>query len=241
MITGRWLVCRHERPRALLDLYCFPHAGGAPGEYARWSDDLPGVQVSGLQPPGRGARLDEEPFVRMPPLVDAVLEHVTFREPFVLFGHSLGALVAFEVARTLHTRGHQPPERLVVSSCPAPPLSFTGRPLHTLPDDELLAAIEQRWEPLPPELRADPDFLALLLSRYRADFELLETYRGDMGKPLDLPITAVVGAEEPHHARVADWAGHTRQPSDLAVVPGGHFHPRQGRGLLHLLQDVIYR
>src|SRR5205823_943244 len=91
-----WLVCRQRRPEAAMRLYCLPHSGGSAGEYVRWSDGLPGVEVWGVQLPGRGQRVGEPPLTRMPALVAALVASVPFRPPFALFGHSLGGLVAYE-------------------------------------------------------------------------------------------------------------------------------------------------
>lgn len=236
----RWAVRRHRRPHPVASLYCFPHAGGSPGEYLRWSDDLPELQVWGVHLPGRTTRTAEPPFTRMELLVDAVVSAVPFAEPAVLFGHSLGALIAFEVARRLRERGGPQPAHLVVSSCPAPPLPPVRRPLHTLPDDELLAEVERRsGEPLG-HIRADPGLRAHALACYRADFAVLETYRFRPGDPLDCPITVLAGTDEPWTPRAGDWAAHTRGPAGLRLVPGGHFHFRHSRAeTLRALRETV--
>ncbi len=215
---------RTHRPGAAIGLYCFPHAGGAPGEFVRWSADLPGVWVRAVRPPGRGSRLFERPFTRMGDLVEAVLDHVVFEPPFALFGHSLGALVAFETARALRDR----PARLIVSGCPAPE-ALPESALHTLADRDLLTEIERRWGPLPDEVRTDPDLLDRTLRGFRADLELLETYRYRPGPPLDLPVTALAGADDKAAAGVAGWRDHTSGPFDAHVFPGGHFYFREHR------------
>ncbi|MFC4908269.1 thioesterase II family protein [Actinomadura gamaensis] len=232
--SGRWLVRRRPPPDARADLYCFPHAGGMPGEYARWADHLPDVRVSAVQFPGRGSRPDEPPSTRMGALVEALASQVTFGTdgvPFALFGHSLGALVAFEVVRALRSRGLRRPDLLCVSSCPAPPLSPVRERMHELPDGELLAEIERRWGALPEQVRADPDLLAPVLGRYRADFAVLETYEFEPGEPLDVPILALTGADDGNRPeRVRDWRRHTQGKFAFRVLPGGHFHFRERPG-----------
>ena len=99
----------------------------------------------GVQLPGRGARLNEPAFTRMGPLVDAIVAEVTFDGPFAFFGHSLGALVAYEVARVLHATGRRQPDRLFASACPAPHLPRIDPPIHQLPDEELAALINQEY------------------------------------------------------------------------------------------------
>jgi surfactin synthase thioesterase subunit len=225
---SRWLIRRERRPAAPASLYCFAHAGGSPGEYVRWSDDLPEIAVWAVQLPGRASRLSERPFTRMQPLVEAIVGAVNFRPPFALFGHSLGGLVAFETARALRELG-QEPSHLFLSSCPPPPLAGTRSPIHSLPDPALLAEIEQRWGPLPARVRADPAFLAIVLSYHRADIELFETYRHVAGEPLDCPLTVFAGDAEPGIPDLAGWGPHTTASFDLRLFPGHHFYLRQQR------------
>lgn len=252
----RWTVRRHRRPDAVV-LYCFPHAGGLPGEYVRWSDDLPGVEVRGVHLPGRTTRLAEPPYTRMDALVDALVSAVDFenpegdgntgnaghaRRPFVFFGHSLGALVAFEVARELRARGKALPQRLIVSSCPAPPLPPVARPVRGLSDDELLDAIELgTGEPMG-HLREDADLRDHALASFRADYALLEQYAPGPAEPLDRPITVLAGSKESWSPWREAWARHTRAGTELRVAAGGHFYFRGGQGrddLLHTLRESI--
>jgi surfactin synthase thioesterase subunit len=236
----RWTVRRHRRPQAVASLYCFPHAGGSPGEYVRWSDGLPGVQVWGVHLPGRTTRLGDPPFTRMEPLVDALLGAVSFAGPFVFFGHSLGALVAFEAAKELGRRGRAQPDALIVSSCPAPPLPPVRVPLHLLPDDDLLDEVERRGDEPLDRLRADPGLRAHALAALRADFTLLENYRPTPDVGLHCPITVLAGTREPWAAQAAGWAGHTRGPTRTRLLPGGHFYFRDSRPeLLRVLRETV--
>ncbi|WP_406161759.1 thioesterase II family protein [Streptomyces canus] len=241
----RWTVRRHRRPDAAVVLYCFPHAGGLPGEYVRWSDDLPGVEVRGVHLPGRTTRRAEPPYTRMDALVNALVSAVDFespdsdgnigkaehsRRPFVFFGHSLGALVAFEVARELRARRRALPQRLIVSSCPAPPLPPVVRPVRGLSDDRLLDAIERgTGEPMT-HLREDADLREHALASFRADYALLEQYAPGPAEPLDCPITVLAGSEEPWSPWRDGWAGYTSAATELRVAAGGHFYFREGPG-----------
>jgi surfactin synthase thioesterase subunit len=229
-----------ERPApatAVATLYCFPHTGGAAGEYARWSAHTPGLRLVALQPPGRAHNLGQPAFTAMPELVREILAQVRFTPPFALFGHSLGALVAFEVARALQPK----PLRLFVSSCPPPPLPGQAQPLHLLDDTGLHAEIERRWSPLPAATRSDKDLLTAALACYRADLQVLETYEHVPGPRLHSPITAIVGAAEPNGgAWTTGWREHTDGAFESCVRPGGHFHTRQDPdGLGRLLSDTV--
>lgn len=225
-----WLVSRARSAEATVGLYCFPHTGGAPGEYARWSDDLPGVRVRALRPPGRGSRLYEPSYDRMEELVDAIVSAVVFEYPFVFFGHSLGALMAFEVARSLRDHGKPLPERLIASACPAPQLICARpAPRHLLPDHELLAEIERESGPLPAEVRNDPQLLKISLTSIRADLKMLETYAYRPGDPFGYPINALAGADDRISVSMAGWRDHTTGHFDLRIFTGGHFYFRQCR------------
>ncbi len=171
-----WLACRDPKPDAFADLYCFAHAGGSAGEFLRWSDQLPGVRVRGVKMPGRAPRQSEPPLTRMTELVHALVTEVEFGPgPFAFFGHSLGGLVAHEVARTLRDAGRALPERIFVSSIKPPPAPAV-RPVHRLPSDELIIEIEARWGALPPLVHEDEELRALVLGYFRADMEIAETY-----------------------------------------------------------------
>jgi surfactin synthase thioesterase subunit len=247
----RWTACRRRRPDALAVLYCFPHAGGLPGEYVRWSDDLPWIEVRGIHLPGRSTRLAEPPYTRMDALVDALVSAVDFGDPdnaggvrreFVFFGHSLGALVAFEVARELRRRERALPQRLIVSSCPAPPLPPVAQPVHGMSDEELLTAIERGTGETMAHLREDADLREHALASFRADYALVEQYDPGPAEPIDLPIVVLAGREEPWSRWRAGWATQTRAATELRVAPGGHFYFRGGQGredLLHVLRESV--
>ncbi|MET7359189.1 alpha/beta fold hydrolase [Streptomyces sp. NPDC005562] len=247
----RWTVRRHRRPDAVAVLYCFPHAGGLPGEYVRWSDALPGVEVRGVHLPGRTTRQAEPAHTRMDALVDALVSAVDFenpdggpvQRPFLFFGHSLGALVALEATRELQARDRELPQRIIVSSCPAPPLPPVARPVRGLSDDQLLDAIERgTGEPMD-HLRADADLRAHALACFRADYTLLERYvPGRSEPPLGRPVTVLAGREEAYAPWREQWARHTSAATDLTVAAGGHFYFRGGQGrddLLRTLREAI--
>ncbi|MFE2276716.1 thioesterase II family protein [Streptomyces sp. NPDC059454] len=238
----RWLVHKTRHPDAPIDLYCFPHAGGSPGEYVRWADGLPHVQVWGVQLPGRGSRMAEAAITRMPALVEQVLEGIDFGKRFALFGHSLGSLVAFEVARGLQARGRPLPRRLLVSSVPAPSrLSHRSPALHTLPDGELLDQVQALWGAFPEAVTARPDLLRVTLASFRDDLALFENYTYLPGEPLQCPVTAFAGSQEPEAIRdLRGWRAHTAGGFAAHLLPGYHFYHREQRPeLLRLIADTL--
>jgi surfactin synthase thioesterase subunit len=223
---SRWLLCRRRRPEAASRLYCFPHSGGSAGEYVRWSDALPDTEVWGLQPPGRGRRLHEHAHASMTDLVEAIVAEAAFQPPYSLFGHSLGALVAYETALLLRERGLPGPDRLILSAYGAPHLHRPGRPMHELDDRGLLEAVEREYGMLP--RFDDAELSALVLAGLRADLTIVATYRTAPAEPLECALTVVGGADDAETPdRLAAWHERTTGPFDLRLFPGGHFYFRE--------------
>jgi surfactin synthase thioesterase subunit len=230
MTTARWLLRRHRRPDAPIRLYLFPHSGGSAGEYLRWSDDLPAVEVFGVQAPGRGGRLAEPAPTSMAELVDALVSTVEFAGPYAFFGHSLGAAVAYETAVALRDRGRPGPCGLYLSAFEAPHARRPGLPVHGLDEPALIAAVEQRYGPLPAELHEDPEWRRLVLGGLRADLQIVHGYRHSPTAPLPCPITALGGTEDwVAEQDLAGWARYTTGAFALRLFAGDHFYFREQR------------
>lgn len=167
-----------SEPGPAARVYCFPHAGGNPRSFLGWQSDLAGVaEIAGLCPPGRGNRYREPALTDVAELADAVAHEIsaTADRPFVLFGHSFGAVLAFEVARRI---GHLPDFRhLVASGCSAPSLLPTRRVVEAarLEGREFTEAVGF-FGGLPPEVMADESLQELLLPNLRADFRMVAGY-----------------------------------------------------------------
>jgi medium-chain acyl-[acyl-carrier-protein] hydrolase len=228
----RWIdrpaSARHTR----VQLFCFPFAGGSAAEFRTWQSRLPaGVGVVAIQLPGRANRIGEPLFVALRPLVDALREALRphLRPPFAFFGHSMGALIAYELARRLD-RG---PDRLYVSGHRAPQLPARDRPLRDLPDDELVIEL-RRLDGTPAEVLDDAELCDLLLPRLRADFAIAETYVHVPNPLLDIPITAFGGTEDRlvRPSELRPWACVTRGAFRLRMLPGSHF-------FLHTARDAV--
>jgi medium-chain acyl-[acyl-carrier-protein] hydrolase len=215
--------------RDAVTLFCFPHAGGSVQVFHRWSHRTPrGVRLHAVQPPGRGRRLREPTLRRLSAVVrDAArtVEPVAHR-PFAFFGHSLGALTAFELARDLHRRGLPDPVHLFAAAARAPQIPPDGRELHALPRREFWDAVIG-FSGTPAEVAEHRAFRDLLEPALRADFECYETYRYSDGPPLECPITAVGAAADPlvDDEQVARWSELTTGRFRQLTVAGGHFFP----------------
>jgi surfactin synthase thioesterase subunit len=220
------VICRRPQAAARIRLVTFAHAGGGPQTYQRWESELaPELELWHVTLPGRGRRR-HEPFARdwsslAQDLATAVARDVP--APFALFGHSLGALLAFEVARRLTGAG-TPPTHLVVSGRDGPDSS----PDLKLPDsdDELLRCVHHAYGGVPDQVRASRDVLDHFLPILRADLELARDYVLRPGVVLSCPITAMVGDADPIASPegLARWGRHTGAGCELRVLPGGHFH-----------------
>jgi surfactin synthase thioesterase subunit len=236
-----WLACRLRRPEAPVRLFCFPHSGGSAGEYVRWADLLPGVEVWGIQLPGRGARVDEAPFTRIRDLVDALVRAVDFGTSFAFFGHSLGALLAFETARRLRDLGRPTPGWLFPSAAPAPQLPPPTLHHSHQDADGQLTALEPAYGELIRELRADLELRALLLPGLRADVRLVESHAFEPRPRLDCAMVVTGGTHDDlSYAELEPWRAHTTGPFALHLLPGGHFYLREQKpALLRLLGEAL--
>jgi len=217
-----------RRPATAVRLVGMPHPGGGASAYAWWADALPQwVEVAAVQLPGREDRIGEPPFQESPALVRSVADALQpfVDRPFALFGHSAGALLAFETARELHRIAGVRPVALLVSGEAAPHLPRDQAPLHTLPDDELGGQIGLRGG-TPPELLANPELMELVLPTLRADLAAWETYEFVEGPRLTCPIVALAGADDPHVAvgAVDAWREHTTAEFRMHVLSGSHFY-----------------
>ncbi|MFB7612628.1 thioesterase II family protein [Streptomyces gardneri] len=216
-----------KEPEGGVRLVCFPHAGGAASSYVPLSRLLsPAVDVLAVQYPGRQDRHRERPIesvTRLAELVADALDTVDDR-PYAFFGHSMGAVVAYETARTLSARSAPGPLRLFLSGRAAPEPRPQDADRMTS-DADVIAAIRMLGGTGVGVLD-DPELMEMALPALRADYRAIGSYAWEPGPPLDCPITALVGDADPVApvASVAAWSGFTDADSDLRVFPGGHFY-----------------
>jgi surfactin synthase thioesterase subunit len=214
-------------PSAGVRLVCFPHAGGGASLFARWKSLLPPeVQVHPARLPGRETRLREPLVERTELLVAEVMAAVAgFADrPLALFGYSMGALLAFEVARALDRSG-TPPAALFVAALRAPQTE-TARPrIAHLPEAEFLTALQLRYGGMPAEILREPELLRLFVPILRADLAVVENYRYEPGPPLPCPVRCFAGTLDTSVTRpeLEAWAEQTRGGFAFQQVPGDHF------------------
>lgn len=209
-----------------VQLFCLPHAGAGASSYRDWPELLaPDIEVIPVQFPGRESRHREPALHSAAELVAELRAPLASRagRDFALFGHSMGALLSYELAHELSALG-KPPRHLFVSGLGSPHLPPAGPRLHDLPDAELLAVIA-KLEGTSPEVLAQPELVRLLLPLFRADLEVWETYVPHRG-PLQVPVTALGGRHDPSVSldMLSAWRSLTSAEFQLSVFDGGHFY-----------------
>lgn len=224
-----WFFLPHPVSRPRLRLFCFPYAGASASIFQHWPRQLPdNIEVCAIQLPGRTFRYKEPPLKRMEALLTA-LESVFSQtqyviSPFAFFGHSMGAVLAFELARQLRRNGHKQPIHLFLSGREPPDRTPVKCPIHALPRHEFLAEL-RRLKGTPEEVLANEELMALAESALRADYELLETWHNPVGPPLDIPLSVLGGRKDPNVEceKLMGWRAYSRNLFAVHLFPGEHF------------------
>ncbi|MGW0871128.1 thioesterase II family protein [Streptomyces sp. NPDC002740] len=224
--TELWIRRFHPSPDAVARLVCFPHAGGSAGFYF-WLSRLlhPQVEVLAVQYPGRQERRAEPQVADIESLAGSIAGVLApwWAEPPAFFGHSMGAVVAYETARHLRATTGSGPAAFFASGRRAPSASRTEA-LHLADDRELLAEIVRQGG-TPSALLDEPELIEMILPTLRGDYRAVERYRHRPGPGLEAPVTVLVGTDDPKvtadEARA--WQSHTSGSSEVLAFRGGHF------------------
>jgi surfactin synthase thioesterase subunit len=237
-----WIRVYRPAPKGIR-LFCFPHAGGAASYFYPWSRSLPeDVEVQAVQYPGRQDRRAEPCVLGIPELADRI--HAAIRpqlgEPFAFYGHSMGAVLAFEVAGRIAREQGAGPAHLFVSGRRAPS-RFRHEELHRASTSAFIAEMRALGG-TDPRILADQELLDMVLPTIRGDYTAIETYRYEPAPPLSCDITAMVGDSDPKASvdDAAAWSEHTLGRFDLRVFPGGHFYLEDCQaGVLDVVTSVL--
>ncbi|MGW8358585.1 thioesterase II family protein [Streptomyces wedmorensis] len=224
--SALWIRRFRPAPDAPVRLVCFPHAGGSATFFLELAKDLsPDVEVLAVQYPGRQDRRKEPLIETVTGLAESAAAALLpwADRGLALFGHSLGSIVAYEVARLLRGKGHAP-VALFASGRRAPSVERTE--LGSRVDDDTLLRTLQSLGGTHPMVFEDKELVRLALPAIRADYAAAETYRYRPGPPLSCPLTMLTGEDDPMVSPqdAVAWREHTSAEFDLITLPGGHFY-----------------
>jgi surfactin synthase thioesterase subunit len=222
-----WLRRFSPAGDATSSLVCLPHAGGSATFFFPLARALaPAIDVLAVQYPGRQDRRQEPNIDNLPELADRIIDALRLMDdrPFALFGHSMGAVLAYELALRLPAAGLPTPSHLFLSGRRAPSRHRDDR-LHLSSDEDILAHLRRLGGPGSTALD-DPEIRDMVLPVIRSDYRAVETYRHDPAAVLDCPITVLTGDRDGlvSTEEAQAWAEHTTGPIELVVLPGGHFY-----------------
>jgi medium-chain acyl-[acyl-carrier-protein] hydrolase len=227
----------------LLRVFCLPYAGASADRYRAWQGFIPPeLDLCLVHLPGRSRRIAEKSFQKLTLLVDALAHQMDSKTDiaYALYGHSMGGLIGFELARELFRRYKIGPRHLFVSGCLPPQLANSGRSTFALPDSEFIAELK-RLKGTPAEILDNAELMEIFLPLLRADFELVETYQCRPGVCLACPITVYSGLDDervpPQSMRC--WEEHTSAGCTTRLLHGDHFFINAGQEFINIFRDDL--
>lgn len=232
MINNKLFLIPKPISNPRVRLFCFPFAGGTANTFTPWVDPLAAekIELILIQPPGRGARFGEPPHTSMDSLIKELMQHaefITSRTPYVLFGHSLGSRVAYELCSRLMVSGLPLPEYFIASGSRAPHFPNENASLHDLPQKKFIQQLKE-LNGTPKELLENQALMELVTPLLRADFKISETYQA---KKICMPLPILVfGGEDdhditPYHLEM--WGELSTQGCEVVQFLGDHFFIEQ--------------
>jgi medium-chain acyl-[acyl-carrier-protein] hydrolase len=227
--ANAWFIWPKQRPISpSLRLFCFPYAGGGASIFRTWPAMLPAeIEVCAVELPGHESRWVDPPITDVTELVrnlgDILPEQMDV--PVAFFGHSMGALIAFALARDLRRRHQISLKHMFVSGFRAPQLIDPAPLMHKMPESGFLQELQERYG-TPDEIQHDPELAELYLPLMRADFALCESFSYSQEDPFDFPISGFGGIEDRkiNREQLLAWREQTRSAFHMRVFPGGHFY-----------------
>ena len=222
-----WITCPKPNPQAKLRLFCFAYAGASASVFRTWADDLPAtIELCPIEIPGRGRQIKSPPYTKILPLVREIATNIIpcLDKPFAFFGYSMGALISFELIRLLRSEYNLYPLHLFIAARCAPQFPRENPPISKLPDADFLAAISQ-FNGTAKMVLENAELMQIFLPIIRADFTVLESYVYTSQPPLNCPISAFGGSEDPtvSYTALSAWEKQTVAPFSLKMIGGDHF------------------
>jgi medium-chain acyl-[acyl-carrier-protein] hydrolase len=229
--ASSWLFKPKPRPKAELKLFCFAYAGGNANIFRNWTSSLdPRIELNAIQLPGRAARFKEPLLDSMQAILDALEQALTpefDKGEFAFFGHSMGASIAFELARILQAKQKRLPKRVIVSGRRAPslPIKEDRKSIHDLPKQEFIEQLKN-LNGTPNELLEHEDLMELMEPILRSDFKVIETWKYQQSEPLNTPLSIFSGFDDEHVSErsLAAWSKESKYACESVIFPGDHFY-----------------
>lgn len=239
MSQANWFLRPQPKPNANLRLICFPYAGGSASTYISWANHLPeNVELIAVQPPGRSTRMFEPPYDEMSPLVDSLLVPFSniLDRPYIIYGHSLGSRVAFELMVQCQKAGLRLPAHFIASGSRAPFIPVREKQIYNLPELEFFSELE-KLNGTPKEVLQNEELMKLCLPLLRADFKLADTYCSPKTK-INSPVTVLGGSNDEgiSHDDLQSWEQLFNNSADVHIIPGDHFFVESNKS--QVLQKV---
>lgn len=233
MTNNGWLQVLSKRAsRSKLRIFCFPYAGGSSAVFRPWVEELDlDAEIVAVELPGRGMRMTEAPISELSSVVSelARFSRSISERPYVFFGHSLGARIAYRLAAKLEEAGYPSPSHLFVSASPAAHLTGGVPSIFDLPDAQFLKELEM-LDGTPKEILEDEELMSFMMPMLRADFKMASEMTVNDVK-LHCPLTAICGSEDASidWSDFEGWSELTYLESDLRIINGGHFYINSDR------------
>jgi len=235
---NKWFVRPLPNEKAEMRLFLFPYAGGSPAVFGKWLAEFDVyIETFIAHYPGRGSRHNEQPIQRIATLVEKFAQAIQpfLDKPFAFFGHSVGGLIAYELAKPIK------PHALFISGCRAPHLPNPHPPIHQLPDPEFIKSLRE-FNGVPVEVADNSELMEFLLPLLRADFEAFEGYQPNTHQ-LSCPIIAFGGLDDQRVSRkqLEKWALHTAADFRSQYFTGDHFfiHPNKTDIIASINSELI--
>jgi len=240
-----WFIPFKQERNSSVRLFCFHYGGGSASAFREWPKDIPDfTELIAIQMPGRESRFNEPLLNNVSEVIDQLYMNFDryLDKPFIFFGHSIGALIAFEFVRTLRRRINLQPKHLIVSGTKAPQAPLRRKPIHALPDLQFIEELK-KYNGIPSAIIEDKELISLFVPTIRSDFSISETYEYYNELPLDCPITALGGLNDHtfNHEDLLKWQEQTTSSFKHHLLPGDHFFIKTSyQEVMKIVNQVLY-
>ncbi|CCN83767.1 putative Thioesterase type II [Vibrio nigripulchritudo SFn27] len=241
---NRWFAIPNPKPDAALRIFCLPYAGGNVSSFLPYAS-IEGldVELCAVQLPGKGSRLREAPYENMSALVNDLATALIplMDKPFIIWGHSLGSRIGYELIKLLKSKGMRLPVHFILAASRAPHEFNSERPMHGLSDEEFKGRLKEMGG-TPDEVIEHDGLMSMLLPGLKADFKLAETHKVSEIIPLNIPATLFGGTKDttiPSHT-LPRWENHLTAGFELVMIEGDHFFiDKQFDSVSKKLVDIV--